>query len=93
MPAVHRHGDARVCGATTIVSGQGTVYANSLLVSVNGDVNSHGAGALVAGSDNVFAGGKAVVNNTPDLAVIDSLGHGPQLTKTAAGSSDVNVGD
>ena len=93
MPAIHRHTDARACGATTIVSGQGTVYANSLLVSVNGDVNSHGAGALVAGSDNVFAGGKAVVNNTPDLAATDSLGHGPQLTKTAAGSSDVNVGD
>ena len=93
MPAVHRHGDARVCGATTIVLGQGTVYANGLLVSVNGDINTHGAGALVAGSNNVFAEGKAVVNNTPDLAVIDSLGHGPQLTKTAAGSSDVNVGD
>ena len=93
MPAVHRHGDARVCGATTIVLGQSTVYANGLLVSVNGDINTHGAGALVAGSDNVFDGGKAVVNNTPDLAVIDSLGHGPQLTKTAAGSSDVNVGD
>ena len=93
MPAVHRHGDARVCGATTIVLGQSTVYANGLLVSVNGDINTHGAGALIAGSNNVFAEGKAVVNNTPDLAVIDSLGHGPQLTKTAAGSSDVNVGD
>ena len=93
MPAIHRHGDARVCGATTIVSGQGTVYANGLLVSVNGDINTHGAGALVAGSDNVFAGGKAVVNNTPDAALIDTLGHAPALTKTAAGSSDVNVGD
>ena len=93
MPAIHRHGDARVCGATTIVSGQGTVYANGLLVSVNGDINTHGAGALVAGSNNVFAGGKAVVNNTPDAALIDTLGHAPALTKTAAGSSDVNVGD
>ena len=93
MPAIHRHGDARVCGATTIVSGQSTVYANGVLVSVNGDVNTHGAGALVAGSDNVFAGGKAVVNNTPDAALVDSLGHAPALTKTAAGSSNVNVGD
>jgi uncharacterized Zn-binding protein involved in type VI secretion len=91
MPAIHRHTDARACGATTIVSGQGTVYANSLLVSVNGDVNTHGAGALVAGSDNVFAGGKAVVNNTPDLAATDSLDH--TNTQTAAGSSNVNVGD
>ena len=91
MPAVHRHGDARVCGATTIVSGQGTVYANGLLVSVNGDINTHGAGALVAGSNNVFAEGKAVVNNTPDLAATDSLDH--TNTQTAAGSSNVNVGD
>ena len=93
MPAIHRHTDARACGATTIVSGQGTVYANSLLVSVNGDVNSHGAGALTAGSDNVFAGGKAVVNNTPDSAAADTLGHAPALTKTAGGSPNVNVGD
>ena len=93
MPAIHRHGDARVCGATTIVSGQGTVYANGLLVSVNGDINTHGAGALIAGSNNVFDEGKAVVNNTPDAALVDSLGHAPALTKTAAGSSNVNVGD
>ena len=93
MPAVHRHGDARVCLATTIVSGQSTVYANGRLVSVNGDINTHGAGALIAGSNNVFAEGKAVVNNTPDAALIDTLGHAPALTKTAAGSSDVNVGD
>ena len=37
MPAIHRHGDARVCGATTIVSGQSTVRANGELVSVDGD--------------------------------------------------------
>ena len=91
MPAIHRHTDARACAATTIVSGQGTVYANSLLVSVNGDINTHGAGALVAGSNNVFAGGKAFVNNTPDLAATDSLDH--TNTQTAAGSSNVNVGD
>ena len=93
MPAVHRHGDARVCLATTIVSGQSTVYANGRLVSVNGDVNTHGAGALIAGSNNVFAEGKAVVNNTPDAALIDTLGHAPAITKTNGGSPDVNVGD
>jgi hypothetical protein len=97
MPAVHRHTDTRACGATTIVSGQDTVYANSLLVSVNGDVNSHGAGALVAGSDNVFIGGIAVVNHTPDGAAADSLC--PPLAgahcspATASGSPNVNVGD
>lgn len=25
---IHRHSDGRVCGATTVVSGQSTVYAN-----------------------------------------------------------------
>ena len=60
--AVHRHGDARACGATTIVSGQSTVFANSKLIAVNGDPNTHGAGNLVAGSNNVFINSIAVVN-------------------------------
>ena len=32
MPAIHRHDDARACGATTVVSGNTTVYANSKLI-------------------------------------------------------------
>ena len=48
MPAIHRNTDPRACGATTIVSGQSTVYANDKLISVNGDPNSHGGGALAA---------------------------------------------
>lgn len=91
MPAVHRHEDARACGATTVVSENTTVFANSKLIAINGNVNSHGAGALIAGSDNVFIGGVAVVNNTPDSAATDTLGH--SNTQTAAGSSNVNVGD
>ena len=43
-----------------------TVYAESQLVSVNGDNNSHGSGSLIAGSNQVFANGIAVVNNTID---------------------------
>jgi uncharacterized Zn-binding protein involved in type VI secretion len=94
---IHRHGDARACGATTIVSGQSTVFANSILVSVNGDPNSHGGGALVAGSNNVFIEGKAVVNNSADGSAADNLC--PSLAGahcapvTAAGSPDVFVGD
>ena len=95
--AVHRHGDARACGATTIVSGQSTVFANSILVSVNGDANSHGAGNLVAGSNNVFIEGKAVVNNSADGAAADNLcpsaGGTHCAPVTAAGSPDVFVGD
>ena len=93
MPAIHRHGDARVCGATTIVSGQDSVKANGKLVSVDGDLNTHGAGALTAGSKGVFINGKAVVNNTPDAAAADLIPHAPALTKTAGGSPNVFVGD
>ena len=48
MPAVHRHSDVRICGATTTVVGQQNVYMNNLLASVQGDTNTHGAGNLLA---------------------------------------------
>ena len=48
MPGVHRHGDARQCGATTVVSNQDNVFANGKLIAVQGDQNTHGAGALNA---------------------------------------------
>ncbi len=96
MPPIHRHGDSRVCGATTIVSGQSTVFANEKLVAVNGDPNSHGGGALIAGSKNVFIKGIAVVNHTPDGASADALCPVPSThcaPVTTSGSPDVNVGD
>ena len=60
---VHRHTDDRTCGATTTVVGQGTVYANNLLVSVQGDPNTHGGGNLGAtvNDGTVFINGKKVV--------------------------------
>ena len=73
MVAVHRHSDTRVCGATTVVGGQTTVFANSLLIAVNGDPDSHGGGGLIAGSNKVFINGIAVVNNTPDGSAADNL--------------------
>jgi uncharacterized Zn-binding protein involved in type VI secretion len=91
--AVHRQNDARVCGATTVVVGQDSVFANDKLIAVNGDPNTHGAGNLVAGSNHVFVNGIAVVNNTPDSAASDNALHPPTSTKTAAGSPNVFVGD
>ncbi len=94
--AIHRHGDGRVCGATTVVSGQSTVFANDQLVSVNGDPNSHGNGNLSAGSNNVFINSLAVVNNSPDGASADSLCPVPSIhcaPVTSSGSPDVFVGD
>ena len=97
MPVVHRHSDSRACGATTVVSGQSNVYANNLLISVNGDLNSHGSGALAAGSRRVYINSIAVVNNTPDGAAADDLcipvGGAHCAPVTAGGSPDVYVGD
>ena len=60
---VHRDGDARRCGATTIVSGQSTVFINNKLASVLGDENSHGSGQLLASTNpgTVFVGSKKLV--------------------------------
>lgn len=97
MPGVHRDGDARICGATTIVSGQSTVFANGKLIAVDGDENSHGGGSLIASNNNVYINGKLVVNNTPENANPDALcvplGAPHCNPQTAEASGDVNVGD
>lgn len=93
MPAVHRHGDLRACGATNIVVGQGTVFANGLLVSVLADPNSHGGGTTLSSNNpgTVFAGGK-LVTMVGSLATSDPLkGHVPAITKAAIGSPNVFV--
>ena len=60
---VHRNTDSRACGAKTTVSGQSTVFANNLLVSVQGDPNTHGGGNLGAtvNDGTVFVNNKKVV--------------------------------
>lgn len=97
MPAIHRLTDSRACGATTVVVGQGNVYANNLLVSVNGDPNTHGGGNLIAGSNSVFVNNILVVNHSPDGAAPDALcpplGGAHCAPVTASGSPDVFVGD
>lgn len=97
MPSIHRQTDSRTCGATTVVTNQSTVFADGLLVSVNGDPNSHGAGALIAACNQVYVEGKLVVNNSPDSASADNLcpplGGAHCAPATASGSADVFVGD
>ena len=60
---VHRHSDSRSCGATTTVMGQGTVWVNNKLASVQGDGNTHGGGALSASVNDgtVWINNKKVV--------------------------------
>jgi hypothetical protein len=80
-----------------VVSNQSTVFADGLLVAVNGDPNSHGAGSLIAACNQVFVEGILVVNHSPDSASADGLcipvGGAHCLPETASGSSDVFVGD
>jgi hypothetical protein len=97
MPAAHRNGDLRTCGASTVVSGQSTVFVNGRLWSVDGDPNSHGSGNLSAGGAGpVFIGGLMVIVNAPDTASADSLciPQGPPhcAPDTAEGSGDVFSG-
>lgn len=60
---VHRDSDSRACGASTSVTGQGNVYVNNKLASVQGDPNTHGGGGLAASNNDgtVYINGKKVV--------------------------------
>ena len=90
MPGISRDNDT---AAGDLVPSQSTVFANGHLVIVDGDdvvshapcpvPASHCSATMIAGSNNVFIGGKAVVN-AGDSA---TCGH------TSTGSSTVNVGD
>ena len=83
---VHRNTDPRICGASTVVAGQSTVFANNnLLVSVNADPNSHGGGNLNASSNRVYCENKLVVIHRADSAAPDALC--PPLNGTHCGPS------
>jgi len=72
MAGIHRNGDSRVCGATTVVAGNSTVFANGNLISVNGDPNTHGGGGLINSITDVFVEGILVIING-DSAAADAL--------------------
>jgi len=86
MPGVCRDNDTAV---GDLIPSQTSVYANGEEIIVNGDsVANHGlpphdAPTMIAGSNNVFVGNKAVCNEG-DLATCGDA---------ATGSSDVFVGD
>jgi hypothetical protein len=99
LKPIHRDTDGRSCGAETNVVGNTTVFANSKLVSVDGDPNTHGGGGLNAACNQVYVHSKMVVNHSPDGAAADLLcspffpTHSHCSPKTAQGSGDVFVGD
>lgn len=94
---IHRDTDRRRCGARTVVVKQSTVYANGLLVAVDKDPNSHGAGGLIADCNEVYVEGIMVVNHSADNSAPDALcppiGEPHCNPATAQGSPDVFVGD
>ena len=71
MAYSHRQTDARVCGATTIASGQDFVTIDGQLWAVDGDPNTDGGGGLIPSQSFVTIGGKAVIlagdSAAPDL--------------------------
>jgi uncharacterized Zn-binding protein involved in type VI secretion len=90
MPEIHRNNDKRVCGATTRVVGQSTVYLNGELISVEGDPCSHGNGELKADTNTskIYINGKKVVYNGSN-AYPDRFRH---LNPSASsGSSDAHA--
>jgi hypothetical protein len=96
MPPIHRHGDLRTCGATTVVVGQTTTYADGKLWAVEGDPNTDGAGELIAGQSAVYIEGKRVIVHKPDEANPDDLcpvDDGPHCDpQTAQGSPTTFLG-
>jgi hypothetical protein len=93
MPAVHRHGDSRICGATTTVQNQSTVFVNGQLWAVKDSTNTHGNGQLIPTGTTVFVEGKLVIVHTADNSQQDNRcpPDGPPHCnpKTAEGSGDV----
>ena len=92
MPAAHRNGDSRSCGATTVAS-QSTVLVNGKAWAVDGDSNSHGGGSLTSSISNVLIGGKPVCVSG-DVGAVDSLYDpltAPQHITTNATNGSPNV--
>ena len=95
MPAAHRDGDSRNCGATTTVQNQGSVNVNGKLWAVKDSTDSHGAGGLInTTGSTVFIEGKPVIVHGPDHANPDNLCltnavHSAPMT--AGGTTKVNA--
>lgn len=93
---IHRDTDSRACGAKTTVTGQTTVFANGLLVSVNADPNDHGAGNLIAACNKVYVNRKLVVivgNSASPDDLCKPVGGAHCAPSSTGGSGNVDVGE
>lgn len=92
MKQAHRHGDLRICRATTVVTGQSTVTVDGKLWAVKGDQNTDiGGGLINTTGSSVTINGIPVIVHGPDNAVPDLLCPGPFHCnpKTAGGAASV----
>jgi len=95
MSGVHRNTDQRSCGAGTTVTGQGDVYVNHKLCSVDNDPNTHGGGNLKAANPGVYVNNKLVViqSNSASPDNLCPLPGGSHCNPSAVGASgDVYIG-
>ena len=89
MPKAHRHGDDRICGATTVVTGQSSCTVEGQLWAVLDDPNSHGGGPLVNTFTGITIEGKPVIVHTPDqTSGADGLLLGPHANPMTASACD-----
>jgi hypothetical protein len=90
--AAHIHGHSRACGATTVVTGQSTVYVNDQLWAVVGDRNTHGGGPLTnTTGSTIFVENKNIIVHGPDKTTgdcVDPKHNAPDENETAQGSGD-----
>ena len=100
MPKAHRNTDKRFCSAITNVTGQSTVFVNSLLWAVEGDKDNHcNMGSLIAvyGPPSVKIENKYVICAVGDSASPDKFGcivtHPTGATNPKTGSGDTFVYD
>jgi uncharacterized Zn-binding protein involved in type VI secretion len=85
---IHRNGDARACGASTIATNQSSVYINGQLVAVENDQNSHGGGGLISISN------KGVYAETKKIIIVGDTAQTPDIsnhnnTQPVSGSANV----
>lgn len=95
--AIHREGDSRICGATTVSVGQGGYYVNGQKAAVDGDPDSHGSGQLIAACNEVYINGKKVVIVTnsaqmDDLCIPIGAPHCNPLATTGVNNFQIGEG-
>ena len=93
MPAAHRDGDLRACGAITSATGQSTVTVNGKLWAVLGDKDSHCTeGALAPTGTTVRIEGSPVTIVTSPAAPDNSCNIPTHNnTDASTGSGNVNA--